>query len=159
MEQGSLSDGASGTNGLDPQRFLQAQEPVFAQVLQELRQGRKRSHWMWFIFPQLAGLGVSETARYYALPDFDAAKHYLGHPVLGERLRECTRLLNAVQGRSLREIFGPPDDLKFCSSMTLFEQVAGPESLFAAALDKYCDGRRDGATLNRLADQTLRGDG
>jgi uncharacterized protein (DUF1810 family) len=143
--------GQTSENILDPGRFLLAQEGVYRQVLHELSQGRKRSHWMWYVFPQLDGLGHSAMACHYAIRSFDAAKLYLHHPVLGERLLECTRLVNGLQGRTLREIFGPPDDLKFCSSMTLFEQVAGPESVFSAALDKYCDGRRDGATLARLS--------
>lgn len=146
-----MSADMADADGFDATRFVQAQQPVYAQALRELAAGHKQSHWMWFIFPQLAGLGHSGTARHYALPHLDAARAYLAHPLLGARLRECTTLLGSLQGRSLREIFGPPDDLKLCSSMTLFEQVDGPESVFAAVLDKYCDGRRDGATLALLA--------
>jgi uncharacterized protein (DUF1810 family) len=135
---------------LDLGRFLQAQEAIYAGALQELRAGQKRSHWMWFIFPQIEGLGVSSTARHYAIKSVDEARAYLAHPVLGARLLECTRAVNALEGRSLSRIFGTPDDLKFRSSMTLFEIVAGAGSDFSGALDKYCGGRRDEATL-RLA--------
>jgi uncharacterized protein (DUF1810 family) len=134
----------------DLSRFLQAQERVYADALRELREGQKRSHWMWFIFPQIDGLGVSSTARHYAIKSVGEARAYLAHPVLGARLLECTRAVNALEGRSLSRIFGTPDDLKFRSSMTLFEIVAGPGSEFSGALEKYCGGHRDEATL-RLA--------
>ena len=101
-------------------RFVQAQDPVLAQVRAELWAGHKRTHWMWFVFPQLAGLGRSDTARYYALASLEEARAYLAHPLLGPRLIECTNLVNAVEGRSAHQIFGSPDDLKFHSSMTLF---------------------------------------
>src|SRR6185369_340280 len=94
-------------------RFVEAQEDVFAEVISELGAGRKRSHWMWFIFPQIAGLGYSETARYYAIANLEEAKAYLEHPILGPRLRECCRLVNLVEGRSVEQIFGYPDNLKF----------------------------------------------
>lgn len=131
--------------GLD--RYLEAQAGIYPQVLDELRAGRKRSHWMWFVFPQFDGLGVSTTSRFYAIKSLAEARAYLRHPVLGARLIECTRIVNAVQDRSVHEIFGSPDDLKFRSSMTLFELVAGPDSEFAAALDKYFAGERDDRTL------------
>jgi uncharacterized protein (DUF1810 family) len=135
------------------QRFLEAQDAVYPQVLAELRAGRKTSHWMWFIFPQLQGLGVSPTARFYALGGLEEARVYLAHPVLGTRLLECTRLVNTVSGRALREIFGTPDDLKFRSCMTLFDATAGaqPEGQpFRDALARYCAGAGDPRTLELL---------
>lgn len=120
----------------DLQRFIDAQAPVYAQVLAELRAGRKASHWMWFVFPQLAGLGRSAMAQRYAISGRDEALAYLAHPLLGARLRECTMLVTAVPGRSLLEILGTPDDLKFRSCMTLFESVSG-EALFADALRRF----------------------
>ena len=134
----------------DLERFVRAQSAVYEDVLAELRAGRKRSHWMWFVFPQIAGLGHSEMARRYAIGSLDEAKAYLSHPVLGSRLRECTRLVNAVQERSLEEIFGSPDDLKFRSSMTLFARAAGDGGVFEAALEKYFRGQPDGETLSRI---------
>jgi len=132
------------------QRFAAAQDGVFDRVREELRAGRKRSHWMWFIFPQIAGLGVSPMAQFYALASLDEARAYLAHPLLGPRLRECAELVLRVEGRSLLDIFGDPDRMKFRSSMTLFERAAPLEPIFAAALDKYCGGLRDPATLDRL---------
>lgn len=131
-------------------RFLDAQDPVYSDVLRELTAGQKRSHWMWFIFPQIDGLGFSSTARFYAITGLDEARAYLAHPSLGARLLECTKIVIALQGRSLRQIFGSPDHLKFRSSMTLFELAAGPATEFSAALDKYCDGQRDTATLSLI---------
>lgn len=119
------------------QRFIDAQDPVYETVTAELMSGRKQTHWMWFVFPQLAGLGHSPMAREYAIASGDEAKAYLDHPVLGPRLRECTQLVLDIQGRTLQDIFGSPDDLKFRSSMTLFAGVAQNHSLFAAALKKY----------------------
>ena len=110
----------------DLQRFVDAQNPVIERVLAELRTGRKRSHWMWFVFPQIAGLGNSEMNRRYAIASRDEAAAYLKHPVLGPRLRDCTRLVNLVQGSTAHQIFGSPDDMKFCSSMTLFSNLALP---------------------------------
>jgi uncharacterized protein (DUF1810 family) len=130
--------------------FVAAQAPVYAGVEAELRAGRKTSHWMWFVFPQLSGLGHSEMARRYALSSLDDARAYLTHPVVGPRLRHCTGLVNAVEGRSAHDIFGSPDDLKFHSSMTLFHLAAPEEALFTTALAKYFDGREDGATLDLL---------
>ena len=124
------------TDPFDLQRFIDAQAPVYRQVVAELRQGRKQSHWMWFIFPQLAGLGHSPMAQRFALRSRDEASAYLGHAVLGPRLRECTALVNAVEGRTIQEILGSPDDLKFRSSMTLFAAVSS-EPEFAAAIRKF----------------------
>lgn len=134
----------------DLQRFLDAQEPQFKQVCSELQAGRKRSHWMWYVFPQIKGLGGSDMARRFAISSMDEAVAYIEHPVLGERLRECTRLVVAVQGRSIEEIFDYPDHLKFHSSITLFSFAAPDEGVFKQALEKYFDGRRDPATLERL---------
>lgn len=132
------------------ERFLKAQEPVYAQVCAELRAGRKESHWMWFIFPQIEGLGHSSTARYYAISSLDEAKAYLDHPILGARLRECCELVNQIEGRSIEDVFGYPDDLKFRSSATLFERAAAQPDVFDAALEKYFGGRGDAATVERL---------
>ena len=139
----------------DLQRFLDAQAPVYESVLAELRAGRKRSHWMWFIFPQLAGLGHSEMARRFAIASLAEARAYLAHPVLGSRLRECARLVNAVEGRSIQEIFGYPDNLKFHSCVTLFARATATAStdVFDGALRKYFDGNPDVETLTRLADR------
>lgn len=132
------------------QRFVDAQEPIYQQVRLELGNGRKLTHWMWFIFPQIEGLGQSSMARFYAISSKQEAEAYLKHPVLGPRLSECTRLVNAVQGRSLRDILGTPDDLKFCSSMTLFAHAAPDNQMFLEALRKYCQGRFDPLTTQRL---------
>ena len=135
----------------DLQRFVTAQAPVFETALAELRAGRKRSHWMWFVFPQLRGLGVSPTAQFYGLASLLDARAYLAHPLLGERLARCVEALLAVQGRSLTTIFGLPDDMKFRSSMTLFALAAGDETaLFHQALDRYAEGRMDERTLALL---------
>lgn len=120
------------------------------QVLAELRAGRKTSHWMWFVFPQIQGLGHSPTAQRFAIASRDEAAAYLQHPVLGPRLRECTRLVNEIQRRSIEEIFGYPDYLKFRSSMTLFAHAAADNQVFVAALDKYFGGEYDPLTLDRL---------
>src|SRR5580704_17288598 len=131
-------------------RFVDAQASVFPQVLAELREGRKRSHWMWFIFPQIAGLGSSDMARRFAISGRAEALAYLDHPILGPRLRECTQLVNEVPNRSIDEILGYPDDLKFRSSMTLFSSVSPDEDAFRRALEKYFAGEPDSATLARL---------
>jgi uncharacterized protein (DUF1810 family) len=135
----------------DLQRFLTAQAPIHAQALGELRDGRKRSHWMWFVFPQLRGLGSSEMAQRYGLSGLAEARAYLAHPVLGGRLVACTEAVLAVEGRPLHEIFGSPDDLKFGSSMTLFSLAAedGPNA-FAEAIDRLCGGSADQRTLALL---------
>lgn len=132
------------------ERFVEAQEPVIERVLTELRAGRKASHWMWFVFPQIRGLGHSPMAQRFALSSLAEAKAYLYHPVLGPRLRECTQLVNAVPGRSIADIFGYPDYLKFRSSMTLFAHADGDEQVFSDALRKYFAGREDEATAARL---------
>jgi uncharacterized protein (DUF1810 family) len=134
----------------DLQRFVEAQEPVFASVLQELSSGAKRSHWMWFIFPQLRGLGRSETARRFGLASLDEAHAYWEHPLLGLRLKTCTRRVLAIEGRSALQIFGMPDVLKFCSSMTLFERAAPHEPVFAQALVQFYADQRDAQTLALL---------
>jgi len=127
------------------------QAPVMGQVLRELGDGRKASHWMWFVFPQLAGLGHSALARHYAIGSLAEAKAYLAHPVLGPRLVECAGLVNQVENRSAHEIFGSPDDLKFRSSMTLFASAQPGASVFRAALDKYFDGTPDPLTIDKLS--------
>jgi uncharacterized protein (DUF1810 family) len=132
------------------QRFVDAQAPVFDRVLAELHAGRKRSHWMWFIFPQIAGLGSSDMARAFAISGRAEAAAYLQHEVLGPRLRQCTDLVNRISGSTLDAIFGYPDDLKFHSSVTLFAQVAPTELVFQTALDRYFAGQPDAATLTRL---------
>ena len=133
----------------DLARFVKAQEPVYAGVVEELRAGRKQSHWMWFIFPQLKSLGKSPMAQHFGLADADEARGYVAHPLLGARLVECAELMLAVHGKSALEILGSPDDLKFCSSMTLFEHVAPEEKAFAEALRRY-GGRPDPRTLALL---------
>ena len=132
-------------------RFVDAQAPVYAQVCAELTAGRKRSHWMWFIFPQIKGLGVSPTAQFYAVASRAEAEAYLAHPVLGPRLRECTQLVLDVAGRSAHDVFGSPDDLKFRSCVTLFGDVGADNALFQAALRKYFNGEPDRRTIEILA--------
>lgn len=132
------------------ERFLAAQEPVYEKVREELQEGRKRSHWMWFVFPQLEGLGASAMAQRYAIRSLAEAHAYLAHPLLGARLKACVGLVNKVEGRSAHEIFGSPDDLKFHSSMTLFAAAAAHEPLFGEALHKYFADRRDPLTLAKL---------
>jgi len=140
------------TDPLDLGRFVRAQTPVFDTVVDELSAGQKRSHWMWFIFPQLRGLGRSSMAEFYGIGSLDEARTYLADPVLGPRLVLCTQTVLGVRDRNLRAIFGSPDDMKFRSSMTLFAQaVEAEESPFALALQRYCDGRMDEKTLARLA--------
>ena len=136
----------------DLERFVAGQEPVYHDVVRELRLGRKTSHWMWFIFPQVAGLGSSVTSIFYSVTTLDEARAYLGHPVLGARLRECTRLVLAVRGRTIDEIFGVPIDVrKLHSCMTLFHRVAPEEPLFSGVLDRFYGGVDDAATEERLA--------
>ena len=134
----------------DLARFLQAQEPVWLHVLDELGRGRKQSHWMWFVFPQIKGLGHSAMAERYAIRSRAEAGAYLAHPVLATRLRQATVLVNAVEGRTTDDIFGYPDDLKFRSSMTLFDAVE-PDGVFARALEKYFGGKPDQATITLLS--------
>lgn len=132
------------------EHFVAAQKAVFHDARSELLNGRKRTHWMWFVFPQIAGLGSSCMAKKYAISSLDEARRYLAHPILGPRLIECTQIVNAIEGRSLDEIFGFPDNLKFRSSMTLFARATADEPVFREALDKYCGGEPDPATLERL---------
>ena len=141
----------SAGDPFDLKRFVDAQAPVYRSVVAELRDGRKRSHWMWFVFPQLLGLGSSPMAVRYGVSSLDEARAYLGHGLLGPRLLECTRLVNQVQCRSIGEIFGSPDDLKLCSSMTLFARAADDNQDFVELLGKYYCGQQDQLTLARLA--------
>lgn len=132
------------------QRFIDAQQPVYGQVCDELRRGAKLTHWMWFIFPQLEGLGRSSMAQRYAIASRGEAEAYLQHPMLGARLRECTQLVNDIEGKSIEQIFGAPDDLKFHSSITLFAWLGNDSAVFNAAVQKYFGGRLDRNTLERL---------
>jgi uncharacterized protein (DUF1810 family) len=134
----------------DLRRFVSAQHDIYEAALSEIRLGQKRTHWMWFIFPQIDGLASSATAKRYAIKSLEEARQYLAHPVLGARLRECAEALLAVEGRSVSAIFGSPDDMKLKSSMTLFESAAGSGSLFAEVLDHYFRGKRDEHTLELL---------
>jgi uncharacterized protein (DUF1810 family) len=141
------------TSAVDPfdlKRFVDAQDPVYRSVVDELRGGRKRSHWMWFVFPQLRGLGSSPMAARYGIASLEEARAYLRHDLLGPRLHECTQLVNRVQGRSIAEIFGSPDDLKLRSSMTLFACATEDNRDFVALLDRYYDGEQDQLTVARL---------
>jgi uncharacterized protein (DUF1810 family) len=131
----------------DLRRFVRAQDAVIDSVRDELGAGRKRSHWMWFVFPQIAGLGRSAMAQRYAVSSLSEARAYLAHPVLGPRLRECSELVLATEGRTIHEILGAPDELKFCSSMTLFLAADPAQDVFRACLDKYFAGQADPATL------------
>ena len=143
------------TDAYNLHRFLDAQERVYETVLAELRAGRKSSHWIWFIFPQIIGLGHSGMAQQFAIASLDEAKAYLQHPVLGPRLRECTQLVLDVNGRSAEEIFPYPDHLKFRSCMTLFLTAAIDNALFKDALLKYFDGKLDQLTMNVLAQHNM----
>ena len=140
---------------LEPDLFITAQAPVHDAVLSELRGARKRSHWMWFVFPQIAGLGRSEMAQRYAIASLDDAKAYLAHPLLGARLRQCAALVLAAQDTSVDDIFGYPDNMKFHSSMTLFAAVPGAEPVFQANLDKYFGGVADPLTLSRIKEYEI----
>lgn len=132
------------------QRFLDAQDEVFEQVCAELRAGRKESHWMWFVFPQLKGLGHSSLAKLYAISSLEEAEAYLNHAVLGARLKQCTQVVNEIDGRTVDQIFGYPDNLKFRSCMTLFAQLPADSQIFKDALEKYFGGQADPETLARL---------
>jgi uncharacterized protein (DUF1810 family) len=138
------------TDPYNLQRFVAAQDPMFERVCAELRHGLKTSHWMWFIFPQIKGLGHSSVAQHYAISSRAEAEAYMEHPILGPRLRECTRLVIAIQGRSIHDILGTPDDLKFCSSMTLFAHATPDNQVFLDALQKYFAGKFDPLTIQRL---------
>ena len=131
-------------------RFISAQDRVYDRVLAELRCGQKRTHWMWYIFPQIDGLAHSTTSKHYAIKSIEEARQYLNHPVLGPKLLECAEAVLAIQGPSVSEIFGYPDDLKLKSSMTLFVYVADPGSVFVRVLEKYFHGERDSRTLQLL---------
>ena len=132
------------------QRFVEAQDQVYERVVEELSSGRKRSHWMWYIFPQLEGLGFSIASRRYGISGLDEAKAYLAHPLLGSRLKECTNLMLGIEGESVDRVLGHPDDLKFRSSMTLFSRASLGETLFDEAIDKYFAGDQDAKTLQLL---------
>ena len=134
----------------DLERFVNAQNPVYEQVYAELRNGQKEGHWIWFIFPQLRGLGHSQMATAFGIASRQEAEAYLKHPVLGRRLRECTRLVNLAEGRSISQMFGHPDDLKFKSSMSLFASVSPDDEIFKDALQKYFGGELDRLTLERI---------
>jgi len=141
---------ASTTDPYNLQRFVEAQQEDYEDACAELRAGSKSSHWMWFIFPQMKGLGMSATSDWFGISSLNEADAYLRHPVLGRRLRECTQLVNLVEGRSIREIFGSPDDLKFRSCMTLFAHATAENRVFLDALRKYSNGEFDPATLRLL---------
>jgi uncharacterized protein (DUF1810 family) len=140
----------SQSDPYDLQRFVDAQGRVYDTVVAELRGGRKRTHWMWFVFPQLRGLGSSPTAMRFAISSIDEARAYLDHELLGARLRECADLVRRIDGRTAEEIFGWPDDMKLRSSMTLFSRAADDNAEFVAVLDKFYEGEEDPATLARL---------
>jgi uncharacterized protein (DUF1810 family) len=143
----------NGPDQFDLQRFVDAQDRVYDTVLAELRAGAKRSHWIWFVFPQMRGLGRSATALHYGISSLDEARAYLSHPVLGARLRECTGLVAAIDGRGVDEIFGWPDNMKVRSSMTLFAHATGDpdtQAAFRAVLDKFYEGEEDPATRQLL---------
>ena len=146
----------TGDDPFDLRRFVEAQASVYDMALDEMESGQKRSHWMWFIFPQLRGLGRSPTAQMYGVDSLAEARAYLANPLLGARLRECVEAALAHGGRPLIDIFGSPDDLKFRSSMTLFARAAGPgEPLFQTAIDQLCGGRADPATLELFGDEAI----
>jgi len=138
-------------DAFDLNRFVDAQAGVYDDVLAELRAGQKRSHWIWFIFPQMKGLGRSPLAHHFGIGSLDEARAYWSHPVLGPRLEECTQLVNRVEGRSIHDIFGTPDDMKFRSSMTLFSRAAADSAIFNGALQKYFNGEPDGMTLEAIS--------
>lgn len=143
------------TDPTDPfglRRFVDAQQSARHRALRELRAGRKTGHWMWFIFPQLRGLGMSEASRFYGVSGLDEARAYLAHPLLGARLRECVGAMLAVEGLTAEDILGAVDAMKFCSSLTLFARAAPDEPMFDAALAKYFGGRPDSRTLALLGE-------
>ncbi len=136
----------------DLHRFLDAQERDFEIALAEIKRGRKQSHWMWYIFPQIAGLGFSETARFYAIKDKKEAENYLAHSVLGKRIIEISSALMEIEGKTANQIFGSPDDMKLKSSMTLFGALEATNPVFQKVLDKYCGGAKDVRTIQILGD-------
>lgn len=135
------------------ERFVTAQAKIYERACRELRDGRKRTHWIWFIFPQMKGLGTSQMSELYGIGSLTEANAYLAHPLLGPRLREVTAIVLNLKGRPLHEIFGSPDDKKFHSSMTLFARAAGPQSIFREALEVLCGGEEDARTLALLGEQ------
>ena len=145
-----MSPNGSERDQYNLERFVSAQDSIYAEFVSELRAGMKKSHWMWFIFPQIRGLGRSPVSIEYAISSREEAAAYLQHPVLGPRLKECTQLVLAVEHRSAEEIFGSPDDMKFRSSMTLFAQVSAGDDIFIRALQQYFGGVPDQLTLDRL---------
>ena len=145
------NSGQESDDPADLERFVIAQNGIYENVLVELRQGAKRSHWMWFVFPQIAGLGRSPTARLYAVVGSDEARAYLSHPILGPRLRECTEIVLRLEGRSAEKVFGFPDNMKLKSCMTLFASISEPDNVFKRVLDKYFSGEPDSGTLQLLA--------
>ncbi|HLE42110.1 MAG TPA: DUF1810 domain-containing protein [Nitrospirota bacterium] len=148
---GKTDDTIRSDDPFDLGRFTSAQERVYETVLAELRSGWKRSHWMWYVFPQIAGLGHTSTSKHYAIKSIEEARAYINHPVLGARLVECAEAVLAVQGRSVSQIFGYPDDMKLKSSMTLFASVTeDPHSVFIRVLEKYFHGEQDAMTLQLL---------
>ncbi len=144
------SDLAGRDDPFDLSRFVNAQGSVYIHVLEELKRGQKRTHWMWYIFPQVDGLGYSVTSKYYSIKSLEEARAYLSHSVLGPRLLECAEAILAIEGRSVSAILGYPDDMKLQSSMTLFASIAGPDSVFDRVLDKYFHGGRDVRTLQLM---------
>jgi uncharacterized protein (DUF1810 family) len=135
----------------DLSRFVDVQHPIYDSVVSELRNGEKRGHWMWYIFPQVKGLGVTSTSVRYAISSKDEAIAYLGHPILGGRLKYCTELVLGINDRTAAQIFHYPDTLKFCSCMTLFDVASGSDGIFKDALQKYFDGRSDQRTIDILS--------
>ena len=149
-----MTDATAENEARDPydlDRFLRVQEGVYDHALAELRSGRKRSHWMWFVFPQIDGLGLSPTSRYFSIKSRAEAQAYLDHPVLGKRLLECSDSVLAIRGKTAHQIFGSPDDMKLKSCATLFETVAAGHAQFGRLLDAYFGGERDAATHRLLA--------
>lgn len=146
----STDQSKSSKDPFNLERFLTAQSETYATAFSELKSGQKRSHWMWFIFPQIDGLGFSPTTKYYAIKSLEEARAYLKHPILGKRLIECAETVLGIEGRNASDIFGFPDDLKFRSSMTLFSLVSEPNSVFSRNLQKYFNGEGDPRTLQIL---------
>jgi uncharacterized protein (DUF1810 family) len=144
------SDVTGRDDPFDLGRFISAQERIYDSVFTELKGGQKRSHWMWYIFPQIDGLGHSSTTKHYSIKSMEEARQYLSHPVLGTRLLECAETVLATEGRTVSEIFGYPDDLKLKSCMTLFAAASDPGSVFDRVLDKYFHGQRDARTLQLI---------
>lgn len=141
----------------DISRFIKAQENIYAEVVKELLHGKKTSHWMWFIFPQIIGLGFSSTSKYYSIKTIDEAKEYLKHPILGNRLLECANILIKTEGKSAESIFGYPDDMKLQSSMTLFSFISPESTVFLQVLNKYFKGEKDQKTMEILKSMMQKG--